>query len=97
MSNKKEGSKIRILSIAYAQGRLTKESYRRLRTSQLSALDFDKPSPELPADLNDIEIPKINIDLPRSSGKQQRKLSIIIVILGILVLTGAIAVYLYNQ
>jgi hypothetical protein len=37
---KPEGSHLRILSIAYATGRLDRETYLRLRTRQLGALEF---------------------------------------------------------
>lgn len=97
MSSKKEGSKIRILAIAYAQGRLDKDNYRRLRTSQLSAMDFNKASPDLPAELNDIEIPRIKVDPPRAAGKKRSLLSIISIILGIIVLLAVITAYLYKQ
>ncbi|MBN1377899.1 MAG: hypothetical protein JXA04_01535 [Gammaproteobacteria bacterium] len=60
--NKISGSNLRILSIAYAGGRIDRTTYLRLRTQQLGALEFDKPLPELPANLLEIDIPTVKVD-----------------------------------
>lgn len=59
---KRQGSNLRILSIAYAAGRLDRRSYVKLRTAQLGALEFGKPLPALPDELHDITVPQIKID-----------------------------------
>lgn len=64
------GSNLRILSIAYASGRLDRNSYLRLRTQQLGALEFNKPVPELPANLLEISIPTIKVDTAQISIKK---------------------------
>lgn len=53
---------LRILSVAYANGRLTSDQYQTLRNQQLSAIEFNKAPPPIPPELNNIEIPTINVD-----------------------------------
>lgn len=56
------GSNLRILSIAFAAGRIDRNTYLKLRTQQLGALEFEKPIPELPANLLEISIPTVKVD-----------------------------------
>ncbi len=67
-----KGSNLRILSIAYATGRLDRDAYIRLRTAQLSSLNFNKPIPPLPEELADIEVPMIKIDSPYMEGSSKK-------------------------
>jgi hypothetical protein len=64
-----EGSSLRILSIAFANNRIDRKTYLRLRTQQLSALEFSKPLPPLPAELLDISVPSVKIDAPHVTKK----------------------------
>jgi hypothetical protein len=69
------GSNLRILSIAFAGGRIDRNTYLKLRTQQLGALEFDKPVPELPANLLEITIPTVKVDsshVEMRSGKDAR-------------------------
>lgn len=63
-TGKIEGSNLRILAIAFANNRIDRKAYLRLRTQQLSALEFSKPLPPLPAELLDISVPSVKIDAP---------------------------------
>lgn len=68
-----QGNNLRILSIAYANSRLERETYLKLRTQQLSALNFGKPIPPLPEELSDIKIPSIKIDSPHQNSGSPKK------------------------
>jgi hypothetical protein len=63
-TGKIEGSNLRILAIAFANNRIDRKNYLRLRTQQLSALEFSKPLPALPPELLDISVPSVKIDAP---------------------------------
>ncbi len=67
MGKKKQkfsGTNLRILSIAYANKRIDRTTYLKLRTQQLGAIEFNKPIPELPANLMEIVVPSIKVDAP---------------------------------
>jgi hypothetical protein len=85
-TGKIEGSNLRVLAIAYANNRITRENYLKLRTRQLSALDFGKPLPELPSDLLDINVPNVKIDAPHIGKKELNKP--VILIAGLLIAIG---------
>jgi hypothetical protein len=68
-TGKIEGSNLRILAIAFANNRIDRKTYLRLRTQQLSALEFSKPLPALPSELLDINVPSVKIDAPHVSNK----------------------------
>jgi hypothetical protein len=69
MSKKIQGSNLRKLSIAYAGGRLDRNTYLRLRTQQLGALEFNKPLPLLSEELLEINVPSIKLDAPYSAAR----------------------------
>lgn len=85
---KPEGSHLRILSIAYATGRLDRETYLRLRTRQLGALEFGKPLPDIPEDLWDIHIPTVKIDASYLGRRKRRRAGLLIALVAIVVLGG---------
>lgn len=68
-TGKIEGSNLRILAIAFANNRIDRKTYLRLRTQQLSALEFSKPLPTLPPELLDISVPSVKIDAPHVNSK----------------------------
>jgi hypothetical protein len=68
-NGKIEGSNLRVLAIAFANNRIDRKNYLRLRTQQLSALEFSKPLPPLPPELLDISVPSVKIDAPHVSKK----------------------------
>ena len=90
-------SKLRVLSIAYATARISREVYLKERTRLLGALEFEKPLPELPAELLNIVIPNIKIDASyvNAAKKISGRRNIIIIIL-ILLLLGCIAGLWHN-
>lgn len=55
---------LRRLSASFARGLADKSTYRKLRTAQLSALEFNRKLPDLPAEMTNIVIPKQKIDVP---------------------------------
>lgn len=98
-SGKVEGSNLRVLSIAFANNRIDRKTYLRLRTQQLSALEFSKPVPPLPPELLDISVPSVKIDAPHVNKKDYgpviKWLLIALVALG--VATAAYVGYLRSQ
>jgi hypothetical protein len=90
-TGKIEGSNLRVLAIAYANNRISRDNYIKLRTRQLSALDFGKPLPELPPDLLDINVPNVKIDAPHVGKKEMNKPLLMIVGLVIAIGIGAAA------
>lgn len=85
-TGKIEGSNLRVLAIAFANNRIDRKTYLRLRTQQLSALEFSRPLPPLPPELRDISVPSVKIDAPhvnrRNSGPLVKWLIIALVVLG---------------
>ena len=69
---KSPDTNLRILSIAYASGRIDRKTYTRLRTQQLGALEFNKPIPQLPENLKKIIIPTVKVDASTVDVKQPR-------------------------
>lgn len=81
---------IRKLSAAHARGLIDTTSYRRLRTTQLSAIEFGKPLPPLPTEMTDISIPKQKIDAPHQPKVKKAKPPVMLfVIIAIAVAAGA--------
>jgi hypothetical protein len=91
-TGKIEGSNLRILAIAFANSRIDRKTYLRLRTLQLSALEFSKPLPPLPPELLDINVPSVKIDAPHISKRDNGPI-IRWVIIAIAVLAIATAAY----
>lgn len=58
---------LRKLSIAYANGQIDSKYYRRIRSQQLSALDFQKRVPPLPEELAKIQVPGKAVDIQMES------------------------------
>jgi hypothetical protein len=71
-TGKIEGSNLRVLAIAFANNRIDRKTYLRLRTQQLGALEFSKPLPPLPPELLDISVPSVKIDAPHINKKDYR-------------------------
>ncbi len=69
---KSPDANLRILSIAYASGRIDRKTYTRLRTQQLGALEFNKPMPPLPDNLMEIVIPTVKVDASMVDVKHPR-------------------------
>lgn len=88
----KQGSHLRVLAIAYATGRISRDIYLKERTRQLGAMEFGKPLPGLPEDLLDIVIPTVKIDASyvnaTKQGRGRGKIILFIVVL-LLVFIGA--------
>lgn len=78
---------LRILSLAYSNGKLTKEQYTSLRSKQLSAIEFGKPFPPLPPGLSNVNVPNVKIDVP-SGGSRKKSM---LIIAGIAVLAAIVA------
>lgn len=74
MGKKLQGTNLRILSIAYANGRIDRSTYLKLRTQQLSALEFNKPIPPLPEALLDISVPMVKLDAPYTVSRSNRNM-----------------------
>lgn len=85
---KPQGSSLRMLSMAYAAGRLDRETYLRLRTRQLGALEFGKPLPDIPEDLWDITIPTVKIDASYLGAKKRNKTGFLVALIAIIVLSA---------
>lgn len=98
-SGKVEGSNLRVLSIAFANNRIDRKTYVRLRTQQLSALEFSKPLPPLPPELLDISVPSVKIDAPHVTRKDYGPLIkwLLIGLVALGVLTAAYVGYLYSR
>ncbi|EDY85448.1 cell surface glycoprotein 1, putative [gamma proteobacterium HTCC5015] len=90
---------LRILSIAYSNGRLTSGQYTTLRAQQLSAIEFDKAPPPIPPELNNIDVPTLNVDpiFMQNTGSKNNK-TVLLVIAGILLLLSmALVVFFVVQ
>lgn len=74
MGKKLQGTNLRILSIAYANGRIDRSAYLKLRTQQLSALEFNKPIPPLPEALLDINVPMVKLDAPYTVSRSSKNM-----------------------
>lgn len=87
------GSSLRILAIAHATGRMSREAYLRERTRQLGAIEFNKPSPPLPDELSNITIPTIKIDASyvNAHKKGGAKKKIILLLIAVLLLGSTAA------
>lgn len=99
-TGKIEGSNLRILSIAFANNRIDRKTYLRLRTQQLSALEFSKPLPSLPSELLDINVPSVKIDAPHVSNSKDYTPIIkwlLFAVIALAVATAAYIGYLYNS
>ena len=94
-SKNPQGSGLRVLSIAYANGRLDRAAYLKLRTQQLSALNFEKPVPDLPEELHDIIVPSIKIDAPHGKQPGGKKKRLFIAVIIALLLAAGLAGYLW--
>ncbi|MGM0563699.1 MAG: hypothetical protein ACQES2_05150 [Pseudomonadota bacterium] len=91
---------LRILSVAYANGRLTSDQYLTLRNQQLSAIEFDKTPPPIPAELNNIEIPTVNVDplrMQSSTSKNNKRLLLSLAALLLLVSAALIALMVWQH
>ena|SRR5688572_4290823 len=99
-TSKIEGSNLRILSIAFANNRIDRKTYLRLRTQQLSALEFSKPLPSLPSELLDISVPLVKIDAPHVGSNPDYGPAIKWLIITLIALAAASVAYigyLYNS
>lgn len=86
---------LRKLSAAHARGLIDSSNYRRLRTTQLSAIEFGKPLPELPSEMTDITIPKKKIDAPHQPTRKKSSSSLIVIfIVAICAIAGCVYYYL---
>lgn len=74
MGKRLQGTNLRILSIAYANGRIDRSAYLKLRTQQLSALEFNKPIPPLPEALLDINVPMVKLDAPYTVSRPRKNM-----------------------
>jgi hypothetical protein len=90
MGKKLQGTNLRILSIAYASGRIDRDIYLKLRTQQLGALEFNKPIPPLPEALLDINVPSVKLDAPYTVTRSPKNLllGIALVLLALTVIGG---------
>lgn len=90
MGKKLQGTNLRILSIAYAAGRIDRDTYLKLRTQQLGALEFNKPIPPLPEPLLDINVPMVKLDAPYTVSRSHKNLlqGIALVLLAVTVASG---------
>ncbi|HEX7028833.1 MAG TPA: hypothetical protein VF268_16445, partial [Gammaproteobacteria bacterium] len=90
MGKKLQGTNLRILSIAYAAGRVDRDLYLKLRTQQLGALEFNKPIPPLPEALLDISVPTVKLDAPYTVSRSPKNLllGIALVLLAVTVVGG---------
>ncbi|MBA3581927.1 MAG: hypothetical protein H0W44_05675 [Gammaproteobacteria bacterium] len=89
-------SNLRKLAIAYASGKVDRENYRKLRTRQLSALDFDKALPDLPDEIAAIGVPSVKVDAPKNAGGnllKGRSLKTIVMAIAAIVLVGIVGIY----
>ncbi|HEX5056038.1 MAG TPA: hypothetical protein VFX02_06035 [Gammaproteobacteria bacterium] len=93
-TGKIEGSNLRILAIAFANNRIDRKTYLRLRTQQLSALEFSKPLPALPPELLDISVPSVKIDAPHVNRKPDYGPVIKWLIIALIALAAATAAYI---
>ncbi|HEY3486834.1 MAG TPA: hypothetical protein VGL10_02105, partial [Gammaproteobacteria bacterium] len=85
-------SNLRILAIAFANNRIDRKTYVRLRTQQLGALEFSRPLPPLPPELLDISIPSVKLDAPHVNKKTGGGLPIIKwAVIGLIILAVATA------
>ncbi len=89
------GTNLRKLSIAYANNRLDRDNYIKLRTRQLSALDFGKPLPEVPAEIAEIVVPTIKVDPPHIAQQRRKKSPAILIIIFVIIASVAAGAYLY--
>lgn len=85
-----KNTNLRVLSLAYSNGKLTRDQYQELRAKQLSAIEFGKPYPPLPASLENVEIPSVKIDAPRGKRPSSNKLPLFIILL-VLIAAGVVA------
>jgi hypothetical protein len=94
-----EGSNLRILAIAFANNRIDRKNYLRLRTQQLSALEFSKPLPPLPPELLDINVPSVKIDAPHVNKKDNGPIIkwLVIALIALAAVTVAYVGYLKMQ
>lgn len=86
---------LRILCLAYSNGRIDRRKYQHLRAQQLSAIEFNKDYPAIPVDLTTIVIPKKKIELARGKKNGGGKIKLILALA--IVAVAAIGVYLYSQ
>lgn len=93
--HKFSGSNLRILSIAYAGGRIDRNTYLKLRTMQLGALEFKKPIPELPSDLMEINIPSVKVDASQINASKSKGKKFLLYPVVIIVVLGAIGAGLW--
>ena len=98
-AGKIEGSNLRVLAIAFANNRIDRKNYLRLRTQQLSALEFSKPLPPLPPELLDISVPSVKIDAPHVNKKDNGPIIkwLIIALITLAAVTAAYVGYLKIQ
>ncbi len=88
---------LRRLSAAHARGLIDTPTYRRLRTAQLGAMEFNRKVPELPEDMQNIAIPKQKIDVPHEPRKTKSSKTGLIIGLIIVAAIAAGAAYFYLQ
>ena len=86
---------LRRLSAAYARGLIDSRIYRRMRTEQLSAMEFDRKAPELPVEMMDLTIPRKKIDAPHEPKVNKSSKTGLILTLVVIVLIS-IAYYIIN-
>ncbi len=86
---------IRRLSTAYARGMIDSDTYRRLRTMQLGALEFEKEAPALPEDISGITVPHKTVDQPHvlELAESSNKSSVLWAIFGIAAFVAGAAIY----
>ena len=96
MAKKFHGTNLRILSIAYATGRMDRDTYLKLRTQQLGAMEFNKPIPPLPGDLLDINVPSVKLDAPYIGKRGSKVLIISIIVIVLLAALGGGGYYAFR-
>ena len=96
MAKKIQGSNLRILSIAYATGRMDRDTYLKLRTQQLGAMEFNKPIPQLPEELVDISVPSVKLDAPYIGKRSSKALIISAIIILLLIGLGGGGYYAFQ-
>ena len=88
---------LRKLSAAHARGLIDTATYRRLRTAQLGAMEFNRKVPELSEDMQNIAIPKQKIDVPHEPRKKKSSKTGLLIGLIILALLAGGGAYFYLQ
>lgn len=86
---------LRRLSAAHARGLIDTRAYRRMRTEQLSAMEFNRKAPNLPLEMMDLTIPKQKIDAPHQPKVTKSSKKGLIVTFIVIVLLAAGAAYYY--